>query len=121
MSKYTFIFLLVLLAVLALLVWAAFAGSLLAGVVLAVIATAALMLAGAGLALLVLKQANAKQQADFIANARENLAIMTQLQRAQNLQNLGIMSQVRTQGQLTAGGSMPGLTIENDIFDELEQ
>jgi hypothetical protein len=43
MSKYTFIFCVLLLAVLAGLVWAAFAGSLLAGVVLAVIATAALM------------------------------------------------------------------------------
>jgi hypothetical protein len=73
------------------------------------------------LALLVLKQANAKAQQDFIANARENLMIMTQLQKAQNLQSLGILSQVKTMGQLPAGGSMPGLTVEDSIFEELEQ
>ena len=110
-----------LLVILAALVWAAFAGNLLAGIVLAVIATTGLILAGAGLALLVIQQANAKQQADFIANAKENLAIMTQLQRAQNLQSLGILSQVKTMGQLPAGGTMSGLTVEESIFEELEQ
>ena len=121
MNRYSFSLAIVALATLAGLIYAAVGGNVLAIVALAVLVTVLLVATGAIIALATQRQANAKAQADFVANARENMAIMAALQKTQNLQNQSLLSQlgqVRRLPETTNGAS--SLTIDSDIFSQLE-
>lgn len=76
---------------------------------------------GWSLSMLQQRQAAAKEQHDFMANAKENLAIMGAMQTVQNRQNQTLMNQLSTAARLPQPG--PGgdsLIIDSTIFDELE-
>ncbi len=65
------------------------------------------------------KQAE-RAQDNFITNAKENLALMAGLQRAQNLQNRGIQQQVQTLTKLPEPSEPNGaFVIQEGIFDHL--
>lgn len=125
MNGYTFSFGVLLLTLAALLGWLASRGSLAAGIALAVVGTVALVALGAGITLAVQRMANEKSQADFVNNAKENLMLMQQAQRVQNLQNQTIMDQLNRAARLPepSNGYEPagGLLIDSDIFAELDQ
>lgn len=122
MNGYTFLLALVGLAVMALLIAAVANGSLLAGIVLAVLVTVLLISTGAGITLLTQRMAIEKSQIDFINNAKENLAIMQSLQRVQNQQNATLMQQLGQTARLPepARNGNDSLIIDAAIFDELE-
>jgi uncharacterized membrane protein YeiB len=120
MNGYHFTTVLVILAGLTALTLAAVAGSLPAAVILAVLVTVLLVGIGAGIALAVQKLANEKSQADFVANAKENLALMSSLQSVQNRQNQTIMQQLSQAARLPlpANGA-DNFFIDDGIFNEL--
>lgn len=120
MNGYNFTFGLVVLALLITLGYLAVGGSLAAGIALAIITTVVLILTGALIALAVQKMANQKAQADFVANARENMAIMAGLQRTQNLQNQTLMQQLGRVARLPEPTDSHSLLIDEGIFSELE-
>jgi hypothetical protein len=125
MNGYTFALSLIWLAILAGLVYLAAAqGSIVAAVILAILATVLLVGLGAGITLATQRMANEKSQADFVNNAKENLAIMASLQRVQNSQNQTLMQQLKQAARLPEPppGFDPGgaLLIEEGVFDELE-
>lgn len=88
-------------------------GNMAAIVIAAILATVALIGIGAGL-IIAVNAMNAKQeQENFVANARENLAIMAGLQRVQNLQTQNVMR------QLPAGREATGLAFSDMQFEVL--
>lgn len=121
MNGHTFAFALLVLALLALLVYLAAAGSVAALLVLAILLTVALVAVGAGIALVTQHQANQKQQQDFVNNAKENMALMAGIQTIQNRQNHTLMEQLRTTARLPEQANGNGLLIDAGIFDELDE
>jgi uncharacterized membrane protein YeiB len=120
MNVYHFTTVLVILAGLTALTLAAVAGSLLAAVILAVLVTVLLVGIGAGIALAVQRLANEKSQADFVNNAKENLAIMSSLQSVQNRQNQTIMQQLGQAARLPSpANGVDNFLIDDGIFSEL--
>lgn len=94
----------------------AFRGNTAAIVVLAVLAAILLIGVGAGLVSVVIELSARRQQANFVDNARENLAIMTAMQRIQNMQTQNVMR------QLPSGpGQTGGLAIDDDLFHVLNE
>jgi Flp pilus assembly protein TadB len=69
-------------------------------------------------------RSEAKEQARFIANTKENLALMQMTAKAQAAQNNMLLRQAReAQKQLPAPGDtvdMPHIEFDDAIFDELE-
>ena len=124
LNVYSFVLILILLAILAGLIYAATLGSLAAAVILAILATILLVSLGAGIALATQRMANDKSQADFVNNARENLAMMQALQRVQNAQNQTLMQQLGRAARLPDPQANPDLShvlmIDDGIFEELE-
>lgn len=114
MRKTTLFFLLTLIGLIVTLVYFARQGDIWSAATLAALWTMGAIIVGALIVLYVVRQRDKQGDNTFIANARENLLIMQQLQRLQNLQNKGLMNQ---------NGSPPpanGLMIDDGIFDELE-
>lgn len=123
MTGYTFATILMVLAIIALLIYAAMLGSLIAVAILAVLATVLLVGLGAGIALATQRMANDKAQVDFVNNAKENLAMMQAMQRLQNAQNQTIMSQL---GQVARLPEPPrdldsALLIDEGLFSDLDE
>jgi hypothetical protein len=115
---------LIILAVLAFLIYAVTQGSLIAGIVLAIISTIVLVCVGAGITLVTQKMANDKAQGDFMANAKENLSIITLMQKVQNLQNKTVMDQLKGATRLSLPEpDDPADVLEYDdiVFEELDE
>ena len=86
-----------LLIVTGFLIWGislAAGGNVAAIVALSVLAAIALVCIGAGIVAGVTAINAKRQQADFLANARENLAMMATMQRVQNMQTQNMMRQL---------------------------
>ena len=128
MNRFSFALLILLLLMLAGLVYMASEGNVFAAGALGAILAIACILIGVGLTILAIHASGRREQTAFNANARENLQIITALQRAQNLQNTALMRQaVAASRGLPPGqssGSLSGLgdalLIEDDVFSELE-
>ncbi len=60
----------------------------------------------------------------FAANAQEDMALMLSMQRAMNMQNQGLLRQVREQQKMLPkpgnGDVVEGFTFEESLFDELD-
>ena len=123
MTGYSFALVLIILAVLAFLVFAVVQGSLIAGIVLAIVVTIVLICVGAGISLVTQKMANDKAQGDFRANTQENLSIMTLMQKVQNLQNKTVMDQLKGAARLSLpepADSSDVLEFDEAVFEELD-
>lgn len=120
MSTQTLIWRLVVLYLLLIgaLIWLTMTGYTFALVGLTVLVTVSLLGVGLVFGLGYLWQSGKQQEAAFMNNARENLAIMSAMQTLQNKQNQALLKQVK---QLPDGGpTMPALVFEEGVFDELD-
>ncbi len=109
-----------LLATIGGLLWLAMAGSVWAVAILVAVACIFCVTLGFGLSMLQNRNQAAREQANFVNNARENLSIMAGLQKAQNLQNRGIQQQVQTLTKLPEPNEPNGaFVIQEGIFDNL--
>lgn len=118
------VFLIVLLlGVFGLLVWLANSGSVVAAYVLGVVTTLVLYVVYSIFELLRNREQANKEQVTFVANAKENLAMMQAMQNIQNKQNQAIMGQIgmaaRYQPPVPDDNSSTFL-LEDGIFDELD-
>ena len=59
-----------------------------------------------------------REQTAFVANAKENLAMMQSMQKIQNQQSAGLMQQLNSVNRLPA--PVNSLLIESDVFSELD-
>ena len=120
MNKFTFSLILIVLSLflLAGLISLASEGNIAAAIVLGAVAAIVLILTGFGLSTLAGYLHARREQANFTANTRENLAIMTAMQNVQNQQNAQLMRQVRQTPALAAGPM--ALTFDEGIFNELD-
>jgi hypothetical protein len=115
------------LFIIGLLIWliaTARQGDPMAIAVLAVVASVILILVGWGFSTLTNAISARREQQNFVANARENLAIMNAMQRVQNQQNAMLLKQARdTQKALPAGDlvDIDALVMDDTVFDELEE
>lgn len=116
MKRTTFIFLLILIGLLVTLVYFARQGDIWSAAILTALWTMIAVAFGAFIAVYIVRQQGIKQQADFALNSKENLAMMQQFQRLQNLQNKTLIEQVNKLPQ----PQQNGLVIEDGIFDELD-
>ncbi len=105
----------------ALLIWLATSGSIAAAYTLGIL-TALVLHAVYSLFELARNRAQAhKEQSAFIANTKENLAIMQAMQNIQNKQNSSIMQQLGTTARLPQQPPQPpALFLDDGIFDDLE-
>ncbi len=109
-----------LLAAIAGLLWLAMAGNVWAIAILVAVACIFCVTLGFGLSMLQNRNQAEREQANFVNNARENLALMAGLQKAQNLQNRGIQQQVQTLTKLPEPSEPNGaFVIQDGIFDHL--
>jgi hypothetical protein len=115
------------LFIIGLLVWLiaqARQGDPIAIAVLAVLGSVILILVGWGFSTLTNALNARREQQNFMANVRENLAIMNAMQRVQNQQNAMLLKQAReTPKALPAGDPLDidALMMDDSIFDELEE
>jgi membrane-bound ClpP family serine protease len=129
MNRFSFALLILLLLMLAGLVYTASEGNVFAAGALGAILAIVCILIGVGLTVLAIHASGRREQATFSANARENLQIMSAMQRVQNAQNTALMRQaVAASRGLPPGqssGSLSGLgdalLMEEDVFSELEE
>ena len=121
MNKFTFTFFLLALALLAGLIWLTSEGNIAAAIVLGAVAAIVLILTGFGLSALAGYLHAKREQANFTANARENLTIMAAMQKVQNQQNAQLMRQIRQTPALPAGPlDIDALTFDEGIFSQLD-
>jgi ABC-type bacteriocin/lantibiotic exporter with double-glycine peptidase domain len=116
MAKTTFAAITIIIAFIAILGYLAITGSIMAIITLTIGITIIVFCAGAGLAIYTVKIMQTKAQQDFQANAQENLDIMQNMQRLQNLQNDTVMKQLSQASRLPDNGQF---LIEDGLFDEL--
>lgn len=124
MNSYNFALVLIILAILAFLLFAAVQGSLIAATILGIILAIVLICIGVVITLAVLKTANDRNQQSFIDNAKENLAIMGGMQRVQNQQNKTIMDQLKGAAQLSLpepSEQVDILEYDDIVFEELDE
>ena len=91
--------------------------------VLAVLGAVILILTGWGFSTLTNAINARREQQNFMANVRENLAIMNAMQRAQNQQNAMLLNQAKeTQKALPSGDvwDVDALAMDDSVFEELE-
>ena len=106
------------------LLYLAMAGNVWATGILFSLWTVLMIVTGWGLSIFQQGRATAKEQSAFLANAKENLALMASMQSVQNRQNQTLMQQLGTVARLPQAG--PGLDlsksllIEDGLFEELE-
>lgn len=117
MNWKTFIFLTVLLACLGILIHEVSQKNTLAIAIASGLVTAVLIAIGASITLLHDTIADRRERRRFNENAKENLALMAQMQSIQNAQNTQLMKQVRA---LPAPEPQESLIIDDAIFSELE-
>lgn len=99
-------------------------GNTLAAAVLFSLWTIVCVVIGWGLSIVQQRAAAAREQQAFMANAKENLALMGAIQSVQNRQNAGLIQQLNQAARLPRQGPGPGLDsllIEDAVFSELEQ
>ena len=101
------------LAAFLIMAWRGDEGALIA---LAIIATIVLIAFGAGMVAVVMWLSSSIEQRKFVANAKENMAIMLSMQRVQNLQTQNTMRQL-SQGR---GDPAGGLEMDGGLFDALD-
>ena len=92
--------------------------------VLAVLGSVILILVGWGFSTLTNAINARREQQNFMANVRENLAIMNAMQRVQNQQNAMLLKQAKeTQKALPAGDvwDVDALAMDDSVFEELEE
>lgn len=96
-------------------------GNTLAAAVLFSLWTIFCVVIGWGLSIIQQSKAAAREQQSFIANAKENLAIMAATQKVQNLQNQAVQQQLATANRLPAPGVdlSTALDIQDAVFSEL--
>lgn len=104
------------LVVIVALVWLAQGGNTAAAFTLGILVGLTLILIGFGLYALTGHLHTKREQANFEANTRENLAMITAMQRVQNQQNSVLLNQVKA----LSSGQPSALPIPDDalIFDE---
>lgn len=124
-SVYTFATVVLLLVMMVGLVWLTDRGNTAAAVLLGVIGGAILISLGVLITLAANWAAAKREQASFVANARENLAMMQQMQKAQNLQNAMLLKQARETQRMLPGSveeptDIDALVFEDGVFEELE-
>lgn len=103
------------------LVWLAMAGNIWAAGILFSVWTLACVVVGAGIVSYVNVARAREEQANFAANAKENLQMMALMQKVQNMQNQSLMQQVGRMPQLMLpSNGTDNFLIEDGIFDELE-
>lgn len=111
-------FLALILSFALLIYMAGWQGNPTAAFILGILTAGILLVLGQGASVLQNHIAIKRQQADFANNARENLAIMQQMQAIQNQQNSQLMRQVK---QLPAGSDrQTELIVDDAIFSQLE-
>lgn len=121
MTRYTFIFLMVILVTLGLLIRSASAGNVTAIVVLTAGLTILLIALGAALTLFTVRAMANREQRAFRDNVGENLAMIKAIQAIQNQQNQALLKQVKALPEPQAGLDInQALEIEEGIFTELE-
>ncbi len=92
-------------------------GNTIAAFTLGLLTSAGLIGLGFAVSLLQGWIAARRQQADFIANAKENMGIMARMQTVQNAQNSQLLKQVKA---LPEAKPTAALVIDDAIFSELE-
>ncbi len=122
MNKTTLLFWMGIAGLLVGLVYLARLGDVWAASILVAAWTLLTVTFGAVIVIYVNRQQGQKQQADFTANMRENLALMQAMQRVQNEQNKTVMHQLGQTAKLptTKAPAADVLVIEDGIFDELD-
>ncbi len=120
MSTQTLIFSFLMVALLTGLVWLAVSGFIIAVIMLSVLTTILVFLAGGLLTMKTVSVMNDKAQQDFYDNAQENLGIMNQLQTIQNKQNSTLMQQLGQVSRLPdkGNGYNPVFDIDDELFLE---
>ncbi len=120
MSTQTLIFSFLMVALLTGLVWLAVSGFIIAVIMLSVLTTILVFLAGGLLTMKTVSVMNDKAQQDFYDNAQENLGIMNQLQTIQNKQNSTLMQQLGQVSRLPdrTNNYNPVFDIDDELFLE---
>ncbi len=129
MNRFSFALLILLLVMLAGLVYMASEGNVFAAGALGAILAIACILIGVGLTILAVHASGRREQTAFNANARENLQIITAMQRVQNAQNTALMRQAVAasrglppgQSSSSLSGLGDALLMEDDVFSDLEE
>jgi hypothetical protein len=83
-----------------------------------------LILVGWGFSTLTNAISARREQQNFMANVKENLAIMNAMQRVQNRQNAMLLNQAKeAQRALPAGDvwDVDALAMDDSVFEELEE
>ncbi len=118
--KITILLLVTMVLFAGVLVWMATSGSVAAAYTLGLL-TALILYTVYSVFELARNRAQAhKEQAGFMANAKENLAIMQAMQGLQNKQNQALMNQLSTTARLPQTPHAPALLLDESIFDEIE-
>ena len=124
MNKFTFslIVLLLTLGLLAGLVWLTAAGNIAAAITLGAVSALILIAIGFSLYTLTGHLHAHREQLNFAANAKENLAIIAAMQHVQNQQNSQLLRQLRQAPALAANtlDLDAALTFDEAIFSELD-
>jgi hypothetical protein len=129
MNRFTFATIILFLLMLAGLGYMASQGSVAAALAVGAVLAIVCVIVGVVLTVLAIYAGARREQAAFSANARENLQIITAMQRVQNLQNTALMRQALAAGrglppgQATGdlGGLGDALLMEDNVFSELEE
>lgn len=98
-------------------------GSMIAVVFLSITGTILVFMAGAAVAVYVVRIMDSRAQRQFSDNAQENLGIMQQLQHIQNQQNAQLLKQVKQlpqPGPGNGGNGQPLFEIDEGVFEDLE-
>jgi hypothetical protein len=121
MTKYTFIFCMVILAILTALFYLADKGNPTALVITTILVTVLLITLGAGGVGLFVYLCDKAESLRFRANAIEDITIMREMQSLQNQQNKTIMQQLGGVARLPQTDKpSESLLIEDGIFSELD-
>ena len=129
MTRFTFATIILFLLMLAGLGYMASQGSVAAALAVGAVLAIACVIVGVVLTVLAIYAGARREQTAFSANARENLQIITAMQRVQNLQNTALMRQAMAAGRGLPPGQAPdelggpgdALLMEDGVFSELEE
>lgn len=109
-----------ILAVIGALIYLAMDGNIVASSILFALWSIFCVVVGWLLSYLQNRSNATREQEAFSANVKENLAIMGALQTVQNRQNQTLMSQLGRAARLPEVTNGPILSIDDGIFEELE-
>ncbi|MEM7031586.1 MAG: hypothetical protein AAF629_18645 [Chloroflexota bacterium] len=117
MNKLTLVLSLMAFASISWLIYLATEGNLTAIIILSVLTSILLIGLGVAITLMASYISTQREQSSFLQNAKENLAILNQIQSVQNAQNSQLLKQVK---QLPDPRQENALIIDDAIFNELE-